>query len=199
MQTATLLRAVVNKQTGIGMGGLISHTALLEIPGYPRLLGVTDGGMVPHPDLEQKKGILRNALAVFRALGYAQPMVSAVCAAENLSPKIIETVEADALKQAALAGEFGSCCVEGPMSLDLALEPASARIKGYQSPVCGQTDLVLVPTMAAGNLMVKALLTFTATKMVGVVTGAQCPIALNSRSASFEEKYNSLLACAAIS
>ena len=199
MQTATLLRAVVNRQTGIGTGGLMSHTALLEIPGYPRLLGVTDGGMVPHPDLEQKKGILRNALSMFRALGYEKPMAAAVCAAENLSPQIPETVDADALKQAALAGEFGNCFVEGPISLDLALDPESAKIKGYQSPVCGQTDLLLVPTMASGNLMVKGLLTFTSTKMVGVVTGAKCPIALNSRSASFEEKYNSLLACAAIS
>ena len=123
-------------------------------------------------------------------------MVSAVCAAETVSPKIIETVDAAALKEAAQAGAFGSCYVEGPISLDLALDKSSAEIKGYKSPVCGETDILLVPTMAAGNMMVKSLLTFAGAKMVGVVTGARCPIALNSRSASFEEKYNSLLACA---
>lgn len=196
MQTSTILRAVVNKETGLSLGRPMSHTALLEVPGYHKLLGVADGGMVPNPDLAAKKAILHNAVEMFRQLGYERPMVSVVCAAETVSPKIIETVDAAALREAGCAGEFGSCCVEGPISLDLALSKASAEIKGYSSPVCGETDLLLVPSMAAGNMMVKALLEFAGAKMVGVVTGARCPIALNSRSASFEEKYNSLLACA---
>ena len=196
MQTSTILKAVVNKETGIGLGRPMSHTALLEIPGYHKLLGVADGGMIPAPDLEAKKAILHNAVELFRRLGYDRPMVSAVCAAETVSPKIIETVAAAGLKEAAQAGDFGPCYVEGPISLDLALDKSSAEIKGYESPVCGETDILLVPTMAAGNMTVKSLLTFAGARMVGVVTGAKCPIALNSRSASFEEKYNSLLACA---
>ncbi len=195
MQTATILKAVVNKETGIGLGRPMSHTALLEIPGYHKLLGVADGGMIPAPDLAAKKAIVHNAAELFRQLGYERPLISAVCAAETVSPKIIETVDAAALKEAALAGAFGNCYVEGPISLDLALDKASAKIKGYESPVCGETDILLVPSMAAGNMMVKGLLIFAGAKMVGVVTGAKCPIALNSRSASFEEKYNSLLAC----
>ena len=122
--------------------------------------------------------------------------MSAVCAAETVSPKIIETVDAAALKEASQAGSFGSCYVEGPISLDLAMNKESAKIKEYESPVCGETDILLVPSMATGNIMIKGLLEFAEAKMVGVVTGARCPIALNSRSASFEEKYNSLLACA---
>ena len=199
MQTATILKAVVNKQTGIGLGRPMSHVALLELPGYPKLLGVTDGGMIPNPDLEGKKAIAHNAVAMFHGLGYERPLVSAVCAAENVSPKIIETVDAAALKQAALEGAFGPCYVEGPISLDLALSRESAQIKGYESPVTGETDILLVPGMAAGNMMVKSLVLFAGAKMVGVVTGAKCPIALNSRSASFEEKYHSLLVCALMS
>ncbi|MBQ2062599.1 MAG: phosphate butyryltransferase [Oscillospiraceae bacterium] len=198
MQTATILKAVVNKQTGIGTGGVISHTAFIEIPGYHKLLGVADGGMIPNPDLEQKKGILRNAVEAFRGLGYERPLVAAVCAAETVSPKIQETVDAAALKEAALAGEFGSCYVEGPISLDLAMDRESCRIKKYDSPVSGDTDILLVPYMAVGNIFVKGLLLYGGARMVGVVTGAKCPIALNSRSASFEEKYYSLMACAAI-
>ena len=137
MQTATILKAVVNKQTGIGLGRPMSHVALLELPGYPKLLGVTDGGMIPNPDLEGKKAIAHNAVAMFHGLGYERPLVSAVCAAENVSPKIIETVDAAALKQAALEGTFGPCYVEGPISLDLALSRESAQIKGYESPVTG--------------------------------------------------------------
>ncbi len=198
MQTSTILKAVVNRQTGIGTGGIISHTAIIEIPGYHKLLGVADGGMIPHPDLEQKKGILRNAVEAFRSLGYDRPLVAAVCAAETVSPKIQETVDAAALKEAAQAGEFGCCEVEGPISLDLAMDRESCEIKHYESPVSGNTDILLVPYMAVGNIFVKGLLLFGGTRMVGVVTGAKCPIALNSRSASFEEKYYSLMACAAI-
>ena len=199
MQTATILKAVVNKEQGIGLGRPMSHTALLEIPGYHKLLGVTDGGMIPAPDLEVKKAIAHNAVEMFHQLGYERPLVSAVCAAESVSPKIAETVDAAALKEAAQAGELGRCYVEGPISFDLAMNPASAAVKGYESPVSGETDILLVPNITAGNMMVKALIEFAQAKMVGVVTGAKCPIALNSRSASFEEKYNSLLTCALVS
>ncbi len=199
MQTATILKAVVNKQTGIGVGRPMSHVALLEVPGYAKLLGVTDGGMMPNPDLEGKKAIVKNAVEMFHALGYDEPLLAALCAAENVSPKIIETDDAAALKQAALDGEFGRCVLEGPISLDLALDAESAKIKGYESPVTGKTDILVVPSMSAGNIMVKALIEFAGAKMAGVVIGARCPIALNSRSASFEEKYNSLLVCALMS
>jgi len=196
MQTATILKAAVNKESGIGQGRPMSHVALLEIPGYHKVLGVTDGGMIPAPDLAAKRAIVRNAVDLFRRLGYDRPLVSAVCAAETVSPKIAETVDAAALKEAALAGELGPCYVEGPISFDLAMNRESARVKGYESCVVGETDILLVPNMAAGNMMVKALIEFAGAKMVGIVTGAKCPIALNSRSASFEEKYSSLLACA---
>lgn len=198
MQTSTLLKAVVNKETGISLGRPMSHTALLEIPGYHKLLGVTDGGMIPSPDLEAKKAIVLNAVNLFHQLGYEKPLISAICGAETVSPKIIETVDAASLKESALNGEFGSCYVEGPISFDLAMDKNSAAIKGYESEVCGETDILLVPNMTAGNMMVKALLLYADAKMTGVVTGAKCPIALNSRSASFEEKYNSLLLCTAI-
>lgn len=198
LPTATLLRQVVNKETGIGRGRLMSHLALLELPGYPKLLGVTDGGMVPHPGLEEKKVILENALELFWRLGYDRPLAAALCGAETVSPKLPETVDAAALKEAALAGDFGPCVLEGPISFDLATDPHSARIKGYDSPVAGQADLLLTPDLAAGNLMVKGLTGFAGAKMVGVVLGARCPIALNSRSADPMEKYNALLLCACL-
>ena len=196
LQTGTLLRAVLNKEWGISLGQPMSHTALLEIPGYHKILGVTDGGMIPAPDLEMKKAILRNALALFRGLGYEKPVVSVVCASEVLSPKIQETVDAAALKEAAAAGEFGECIVEGPISLDLSVNKESAKHKHYDSPAAGEADILLVPNITAGNIFVKGLLEFAGAKMAGLVTGAKCPIALNSRSASDEEKYAALMACA---
>lgn len=196
LQTGTLLKAVLNKETGISLGQPMSHTALLEIPAYHKILGVTDGGMIPAPDLEMKKAILRNALELFRGLGYEKPVVCVACASEVVSPKIQETVDAAALKKAALAGEFGECIVEGPISLDLSVNKASAEHKHYDSPAAGEADILLVPNITAGNIFVKGLLEFAGAKMAGLVTGAKCPIALNSRSATEEEKYAALMACA---
>lgn len=199
LPTGTLLKAVVNKQTGLHTGSVISHFVLLELPGYHKLLGIADSGMIPDPDLETKKAIVRNSADALQKLGCEKPLVSAVCAAEAVSPKIKETVDAAALKQASLDGELGNCYVEGPISFDLAMNPASAQVKRYESPVVGNTDLLLVPGMAAGNIMVKALLQFAGAQMAGCIVGAKCPIALISRSASYEEKYYSLLLCALLS
>lgn len=199
LPTGTLLKAVVNKQTGLHTGSVISHFVLLELPGYHKLLGIADSGMIPDPDLETKKAIVRNSVGALQKLGCECPLISAVCAAEAVSPKIKETVDAAALKQASLDGELGDCYVEGPISFDLAMNPASAQVKRYESPVVGNTDLLLVPGMAAGNIMVKAMLQYAGAQMAGCIVGAKCPIALISRSASYEEKYYSLLLCALLS
>lgn len=199
MQTAVILKAVINKEYGLRTGNIISHTALLEIPGYHKIVGVTDGGMIPNPSLEEKKAIAQNAVDMFHRLGYECPLISALCSSETVSPKIRETVDALALKEAALAGKFGRCYLEGPISFDLAMNRESAQVKGYRSPVTGETDILLVPDITAGNIMVKSLLEFAGAKMAGCIVGARCPIALNSRSASFMEKYYSLLTCALLS
>lgn len=195
MQTASLLRAVVNKETGIGTGRPISHVALLDIPKYHKIIGVTDGGMILYPDLDSKKAIAVNSVAMFKDLGYEKPKIAALCAVEVVNPKMPETVDADQLKKMAESGEIKDCYIEGPISMDLAVNKEAAAIKKYESPVAGDVDIMLVPNIYSGNIMVKALLEFAGAMMAGVVIGAKCPIALNSRSASYEEKYYSLMAC----
>lgn len=195
MQTSTLLKAVVNKETGIGKGVTMSHVALLDIPGYHKIMGVTDGGMILYPDLEKKKSIVRNAVEIFRKAGYEKPKVAAMCAVEVVNPKMPETVDAQVLKEISESGGFGECCVEGPISMDIAVNKEAAQIKKYDSQVAGDVDIIIVPDIDTGNVMVKALLEFAGAKMAGLVIGAKAPIALNSRSASFEEKYYSLMAC----
>lgn len=195
MQTATLLKAVVNKTTGIGTGRPISHVALIDIPKYHKIMGVTDGGMIMYPDLEQKKAIAINAVEMFKGFGYKKPKIAALCAVEVENPKMPETIDAKALKEMVAKGAIKDCYIEGPISMDLAVSKEAAAIKKYESPVAGDADILLVPNIYSGNIMVKALLEFGDTMMAGCVIGAKCPIALNSRSASFEEKYYSLLAC----
>ena len=195
MQTATLLKAVVNKETGLNQGRSISHVALIDIPKYHKIMGVTDGGMIMYPNLEQKKDIVLNAIEMFHGLGYEEPKIAALCAVETVNPKMPETLDAQALKEMAASGEIAGCCIEGPISMDLAVSREAAAVKKYDSPVAGDADILLVPSIYTGNIMVIALIEFAGTLMAGCVIGAKCPIALNSRSASFEEKYYSLLAC----
>lgn len=198
MQTASLLRAVVDKQAGIGGGGLLSHTAILQLPGYHKLLFVTDGGMVIAPNLEQKRQLIQNSVALCRALGYDMPKVAALCPVEHPTTAIPETMDALQLKQDGLEDLFGPALVEGPISFDLATDKAAARVKGYLSPVAGDADILLVPNISSGNLMVKALYGFGGAQMAGVVMGAQVPITVNSRGATPQEKYDSILVCAAM-
>ena len=199
LQTGTLLRAVVNKQTGIRTGQLMSHVAILDVPSYPKLLFDTDGGMVIAPDLEQKRHILKNALDFCRFLGYDCPKAAVLCAVETVNPHMPETLDAAALKAEAQRGDFGSCMVEGPISLDLATDPQAAQVKGYHSPVAGDADILLCPSIAAGNLLGKALYGLAGGEMAGVVLGASVPITINSRGATPEEKYSSILICSAMS
>ena len=198
LQTGTLLKAVVNKENGIRAGKVMSHVAILDVPNYHKLIFDTDGGMVIAPDLEQKRHILKNAVDFCRFLGYDRPKVAALCAVETVNPNMPETLDAAALKEEALRGDFGPCDVEGPISLDLATDGESARIKGYNSPVAGDADIFLCPGIAAGNLLGKALYGLAGGEMAGVILGAAVPITINSRGATAQEKYYSILICAAM-
>lgn len=198
LQTGTLLKAVVNKERGIRTSAVMSHVAVLDVPSYHKLLYITDGGMVVAPDLEQKRHILKNALDFCRFLGYDSPKAAALCAVETVTPSMPETLDAAALKEEADRGDFGLCAVEGPISLDLATDREAARIKGYHSPVAGDADILLAPSIAAGNLLGKSLYGLAGGEMAGVVLGAQVPVTVNSRGATAEEKYWSILICAAM-
>jgi len=193
LETATLLRAVLNKETGVRGSGTLSHLALLESPGYHKLIGVTDGGMIPSPTMEQKTGIVKNAVGYFNTIGYKKPKVAALCASESVSPKIQETVEAAQLQEMCRKGELGDCILEGPISFDLAISRESAEIKGFKSEISGETDVMIVPNITVGNVFIKGQIYWAGAKMAGCIIGAKVPIVLTSRGASAEEKLLSIM------
>ena len=197
IETSYLLRAVVNKEKGIRSSKTMSHIAFLEIPAYKKLLAVTDGGMCVCPTLEQKTDIVKNALRLFKNMAGSDyvPKLAALAASETLNSKLDDSVHADELKKLAERGEFGNVVFEGPISFDLAVSKESAEKKGYTSPVCGDVDIFLVPGITAGNVFCKCLIEWAGAKMAGVVAGATAPIVLVSRSASAEEKLNSIALC----
>lgn len=196
LDTKYLLKAVVNKEKGLGTGNLMSHFTLFEIPGYHKLLAPVDGGMVTYPNLEQKKGIIENTVRAMRALGYDCPKVGVLACVEKLNPKMPETVEGDALKQMNQRGEIAHCIVEGPISYDCAVSREIAAIKGFESPCAGDCDVLVAPNIHAGNIMGKMLTVTCGAKMAGFIVGAKCPIAMTSRGSSAEEKFNSIVIAA---
>ena len=193
LDTSVLLKAVVNKESGLGGGGVMSHFTAFEVPSYHKLIVPVDGGMVTYPTLEQKKAIIENTVGALRAMGYDCPKVGVLACVEKLNPKMPETVEADALKQMNQRGEITGCIVEGPISYDCAMSKEIADFKGFQSPCAGDCDVLVAPNIHAGNIMGKMLTVTCGAKMAGFIVGAKCPIVMTSRGSSPEEKYLSIV------
>ena len=199
LQTTVLLREVVNRETGLSRGRLMSHFGIFELPCYHKLLALTDGGMLPRPDADEKARILMNAVDTLHCLGYKDPKVAVLAASEDVNPKIPESADGAALKKMNKDGRIKGCVVEGPMSFDLMFSKEAAAVKGYESTVTGNADILLMPDMTSGNLLAKAFQFTAGAKMAGMIVGASVPIVLVSRGATAEEKHLSLILSAAVS
>lgn len=197
VDTKVILKAVVNKENGLGKGGVMSHITIFEVPTYHKLLVPVDGGMVTYPTLEQKKAIIENTVSALLDMGYTCPKVGVLACVEKVNPKMPETVEADALAQMNRSGEIAGCIVEGPISYDCAIDKSIADFKGLESEIAGDVDILIAPNIHAGNIMGKMLAVTCRAKMAGFVVGAKCPIVLTSRGSSAEEKYLSIVVSAA--
>lgn len=197
LQSADFLGPIVDKQNGLRTDKVMSHFVMNELPNYHKLLVTTDGGMFMYPNLEEKKGILENAVSVLHMFGYECPKVAALAAVETVNTKMPETVDAAALEKMNKDGVITGCVVEGPISYDLAMSRDSAEAKGYTSQISGDCDILLSPNITAGNILGKALLISAEAKMAGFVVGAKVPVVMTSRGATAEEKYLSLALSAA--
>lgn len=193
LDTGVLLKVVVDKETGLGKGGIMSHFSAFEVPGYHKLLIPVDGGMVTYPTLEQKKAIIENTVLILHALGYECPKVGVLACVEKVNPKMPETVEARQLMEMNQKGRITGCKVEGPISYDCAVSREIAATKGFESEVAGDVDVLVAPNIHTGNIMGKMLLCTCGAKMAGFVAGASCPIVLTSRGSSAEEKFLSIV------
>lgn len=198
IETADLLRGVVKKDSNLRTGNIMSHLAFLELPGYHKLLALTDAGMIINPDIEQKVHIIENTINIFQKLGCENPKIAVLTAVEKVSSTMQDTLDAAALKIMNRTGIIKDCIIEGPISYDLAMSKEIAKIKGYESPYCGDFDVLLVPNITTGNVLSKALIFSAGAKMAGFIVGAKVPITLTSRGATAEEKYLSLVLTASV-
>ena len=199
LPTATLLRAVVDKENGlVEPGRLLSHVAVFDYPAGGRMLFLTDAAMNVAPDLEAKVQILANAVLVCHALGLAEPKVAALAAVETVNPKMPATTEAACLTVMSRRGQLPRCVVDGPMALDNAVSPGAAQLKGLTGEVAGEVDILLVPSLEVGNVLYKAMAYFGGYAHAGVVVGGKVPVILTSRADSHETKLASVALARAI-
>jgi phosphate butyryltransferase len=199
VDSAAYLRAIVDRETGIRAGAVLSNLTLAQMPSVPRLIGATDNGIIPLPTLDQKRAILLNALPLFRGLGLDQVRVAAIAASEKVSDRQPATGDAAALAEESRSGALAGLIVDGPFGYDVALSVRAAEAKGLQdSPVAGQADLILFPSIEAGNATVKAWKLHGAAQTGSIVLGATVPVLLNSRSDGAAQRVLGLVMAQAI-
>jgi phosphate butyryltransferase len=198
LHTSSILSALLNKEFGLRTGRPISHVFILEAKPCGRLLFVTDSAVNIAPDLERKKQILQNAIDFLHTLGYVRPKAAVLAAVEDVKDKMPVTVEADKLTQMAKAGEITGADVFGPLALDDALSPWVCAEKNIPGPIQGDADILLVPTIEAGNMLSKAQMFIAGGALAGIALGAKIPMVLNSRADSPDNRFYAMaVACLA--
>ena len=193
LSTDAYMRAILNKEQGLlDPGAILSHVTVMEHPGHPKLIIAGDVAIIPEPDLREKVAILNSLVKTARALGIATPKVAVLSASEVVMPKLRSSVEAALLSKMAERGQIKGALVDGPMALDGALDPESARIKGMGGPVAGDADCLVFPFLEAGNTFYKAGTKLGGAEVAAVVAGARVPCILSSRGDSAKTKLSSI-------
>jgi phosphate butyryltransferase len=192
INTADLLRAVLDKEVGLRTGRVLSHAAVFDLPGFERLLIVTDGGMNIAPTLQQKADIIQNSVLLTNVFGINPAKVAVLAAVEVINPDMPATLEAAALTQMASRGQIRGAIVDGPLALDNAICLEAAKHKGITSLVAGAADILVTPDIEAGNMLGKSLVYIAKGKIAGLILGAAKPVVVTSRADSFEAKLMSI-------
>jgi phosphate butyryltransferase len=191
--TAHFMKAILDKEKGLGTGKLLSHVAVFEIPRYPKLLMITDAAINISPSLMEKAQIIQNAVAVSHSLGIETPLVACIAAVEKVNPeKMPATVDCACLSKMGERGQIKGAIVDGPLGLDNAISEKSAEVKGIKSQVAGNADIILCPNIETGNVIYKTLIEFAFAKCAAIVVGTKVPVILTSRADSHETKFMSI-------
>jgi len=182
LKTPQILGAALDRERGIRERKLLTHVGLFEVPGFDRIIYVSDSGVILSPTIEQKLAIIQNVIEVAHKFGLERPRVAILSATEVVNPKIPNSIEALALTRMAEQGWIEGAIVDGPLTLDVAVSSEAAYIKGVESPVAGNADILIVPGVVAGNTAAKAIQYLAGGRMAGLVVGAKVPIIINSRA-----------------
>ena len=193
LHTDELMGAIVPSATGLRTERRISHAYVMDVPGYPTPLIITDAAINIAPTLEEKADIIRNAIDLAHVIGIEVPKVAILSAVETVNPAIASTLDAAALCKMADRSQISGGVLDGPLAFDNAISEAAAQEKGISSPVAGKAEILVVPNLEAGNMLAKQLTFLGGADAAGIVLGARVPIILTSRADSLRTR---LASCA---
>lgn len=197
-QTRDFLMALLDKKNELRTDKRLVHIDLVSMPEYPKLIAIGDVTVTIQPDIQQKKEIIRSMTESLESVGYEKPNIALLSMVEEVNFHMKDTVEAQELVRSHADTPIANCNLVGPIAYDLILSKEAARLKNYDEPLCGNFDGIVVPSLLAGNLIVKCWQMHTKAKTCGVVVGAKVPVALTSRSDDKEVSFLSLAFCAAM-
>jgi phosphate butyryltransferase len=193
INSASYMRLILDKDEGLlEQGNILSHIAVLESPNYPKLIFAADVAVIPAPDLSQKVKILQYCIEIAHMFDIKKPKAAIIAATEKVSPKMQATVEAAIITQMARRGQIKGAIVDGPLALDVAVSKECCDIKGLESPVGGDADILIFPTIEAGNAFYKSITQLGKGKLAALVTGTTAPCILTSRADSEDSKFLSI-------
>ena len=182
LHTDELLGAIVAHDSGLRTERRMSHAFLIDVPTYHKPIVVTDGAIHIAPTLDDKVDICQNAIDLAVVLSATRPKVAILAAVETVTSKMPATVDAAALCKMAERGQITGGLLDGPLAFDSAISREAARLKGIESEVAGDPDVLLVPDLESGNMVAKLLAYLANADSAGLVLGARVPIVLTSRA-----------------
>ena len=197
-QTRDFLMALLDKKNELRTDKRLVHIDLVSMPEYPKLIAIGDVTVTIQPDIQQKKEIIRSMTETLESVGYEKPNIALLSMVEEVNFHMKDTMEAQELVRSHADTPIANCNLVGPIAYDLILSKEAARLKNYDEPLCGEFDGIVVPSLLAGNLIVKCWQMHAKAKTCGVVVGAKVPVALTSRSDDKEVSFLSLAFCAAM-
>ncbi len=194
IRTGPFLKIVLDASAGLRTGRLLSDVFIFEMTNQPetRLLMITDGGVSPAPNLDQKIQILRNAVEVAHSLGNQVPKVAVLSAVETVHSEMPSTIDAAILTMMNRRGQIKDCVVDGPLALDNAVSEAAAALKQLDSEVAGRADILLCPNIESANMLAKSTTYFSGYRLAHVIMGAAAPVLIPSRADSDDAKLLSI-------
>ncbi|MDR2979588.1 MAG: phosphate butyryltransferase [Bacteroidales bacterium] len=200
LSTDKYMRAILNKDRGLcPPNALLTHIAVVENPEYHKLLIASDCAIIPAPDMKQKQKMLTFLIQTAKSIGIEKPKVALIAATEQVSAGMPATMEGAILSKMADRGQLGNAFIEGPLSLDLALDAETAQIKKFSSPVAGDADCLLFPNIESGNVFYKCCTKFNKSEIGAFLAGAKVPCVLSSRGDSAKTKLYSIAIAAVFS
>ena len=197
-QTRDFLMPLLEENNHLRTDKRLIHIDLVSMPEYPKLIAIGDVTATIEPDLQQKKEIIRDMAEMLKTVGYEKPNIALLSMVEEVSFHMTDTIDAQQLVMQHAQNPIADCNLVGPIAYDLILSKEAARLKGYDNPHCGDFDGIVVPSLLAGNLIVKCWQMHAQAKTCGVVIGARVPVVLTSRSDDKEVPFLSLAFCAAL-